>query len=96
MRVMMKITLPTETANQAITDGSFSKVMEATISKWNPEAIYFVTDKGRRCAIMFFDMADSADLPVVAEPLFMALNAEIEVQPAMNLEDLNRGLGAAV
>ena len=45
---------------------------------------------------MFFDMADSSDLPIVAEPLFMALNAEIEVQPAMNLEDLNRGLGAAV
>jgi hypothetical protein len=51
--------------------------------------------KGRRCAMLFFDMHDASDLPVIAEPLFMGLNAEIEVQPAMNLEDLKKGLAAA-
>jgi hypothetical protein len=95
MRVMLKITIPTETANRAINDGSFAKVMEATIAKWKPEAAYFVTDKGRRCAVMVFDMQAASDLPVIAEPLFVGLNAEIEVQPAMNLEDLKKGLAAA-
>jgi hypothetical protein len=94
MRMMLKITMPTEAANRAIKDGS-SKVMEATMSKFKPEAAYFVTDKGQRCAIMFFDMQASSDLPVIAEPLFISLNAEIEVQPAMNLDDLKKGLGAA-
>jgi hypothetical protein len=95
MRMMLKITLPTETANRAIKDGSFAKVMETTISKLKPEAAYFATDGGRRCAMMFFDMHVSSDLPVIAEPLFVGLNAEIEVQPAMNLEDLKKGLAAA-
>ena len=95
MRVMLKVTIPTEAANRAIKDGSFAKVMEATIAKWKPEAAYFATDKGRRCAMLFLDMRDASDLPVIAEPLFMGFNAEIEVQPAMNLEDLKKGLAAA-
>jgi hypothetical protein len=95
MRMMLKITMPTEAANRAMKDGSFSKVMDATMSKFKPEAAYFVTDKGRRCAIMFFDMQAASDLPVIAEPLFIGLNAEIEIQPAMNLDDLKKGLGAA-
>ena len=95
MRVMLKITIPTEAANRAIKDGSFAKVLEATIAKWKPEAAYFVTDKGRRCAMLFFDMRDTSDLPVIAEPLFIGFNAEIEMQPAMNLEDLRKGLAAA-
>jgi hypothetical protein len=32
--------------------------------------------------------------PAIAEPLFAGLNAEIEVIPAMNADDLKKGLGA--
>jgi hypothetical protein len=94
MRMMLKITIPTETGNRVLKDGSFSKIMEAAMGKMKPEATYFVADKGCRCALVFFDMQASSELPAVAEGLFMGLNAEIEIQPAMNMDDLKKGLSA--
>jgi hypothetical protein len=96
MRMMLKITLPTEIANGAFKDGSFSKIMEATMSKLKPEAAYFLPDKGCRCAMLFFDMQDASDIPAIAEPLFLGLQAELELVPAMNADDLKKGLAAAM
>jgi hypothetical protein len=41
-------------------------------------------------------MKDSSDIPAIAEPLFMGLNAEIEMLPVMNQDDLQKGLTAAM
>jgi hypothetical protein len=49
--------------------------------------------RGQRTAIMVFDMDDPADLPKISEPLFR-MGATVEIVPAMNLEDLQRGLAA--
>ncbi len=46
MRMMLKATFPTEVGNRVIKDGSFPKIMEATITKIKPEASYFLADKG--------------------------------------------------
>ena len=67
-----------------------------TVRKLNAEASYFVAQDCLRCALIFFDMKDSAELPAIAEPLFMRLSAEIEVVPAMNADDLKKDLGAAM
>ena len=53
MRMLLKATIPTELGNRAIKDGSFAKVMEATMAKLKPEAAYFVAERGRRCALFF-------------------------------------------
>jgi hypothetical protein len=37
-------------------------------------------------------MKDSADLPPTVEPFFSRFNAEIEVFPVMNQDDLQKGL----
>jgi hypothetical protein len=94
MRMMLKVTFPTEIANRAMQDGSFSKIMQETMGRLNPEAAYFVADKGCRCAMIFFDMRDVSDIPVIAEPLFVGLHTEIECQPVMNADDLQKGLSA--
>lgn len=94
MRMLLKATIPTELGNRAIKDGSFAKVMEATMAKLKPEAAYFVAERGRRCALFFFDMRDASDIPGIAEPLFVGLHAEIELVPVMNADDLKKGLGA--
>jgi len=94
MRMLLKATIPTELGNRAIKDGSFAKVMEATMAKLKPEAAYFVAERGRRCALFFFDMRDASDIPGIAEPLFVGLHAEIELIPVMNANDLKKGLGA--
>ncbi len=42
---------------------------------------------------MVFDLKDSSDLPRIAEPFFMGLNATVEFTPVMNADDLKAGLG---
>ena len=96
MRMMLKITIPTEVGNRTIKDGSLPKLLEATMSKLKPEAAYFVAENGLRCAMVFFDMRDASDIPVIAEPLFMGLGAELELVPVMNADDLRKGLSAAM
>jgi hypothetical protein len=95
MRMMLKVTFPTEIANRAFKDGSFRKIMEATMARLKPEATYFIADKGCRCAMLFFDMRDASDIPAIAEPLFMGFNAAVELVPAMNGDDLEKGLATA-
>jgi len=94
MRMMLKATFPTEIGNRVLQDGSFSTIMEETMSRLKPEAAYFVADRGRRCAMVFFDMQDASDIPAIAEPLFVGLHAEIELLPVMNIDDLRKGLKA--
>jgi hypothetical protein len=96
MRMMLKITIPTEIGNRTIKDGSLARLLEDTMSTLKPEAAYFVADGGRRCAMMFFDMRDASDIPSIAEPLFIGLNAELELVPVMDAADLRKGLSAAM
>ena len=95
MRMMLKFTIPTEIGNRAIKDSSLPKLFEAIIGKLKPEASYFLTDKGLRCGMIFFDMRDASDIPGIAEPLFTGLNAELEFVPVMDSDDLKKGLDAA-
>jgi hypothetical protein len=37
-------------------------------------------------------MKDSAEIPAIAEPLFIRLGAEIELVPVTNANDLRNGL----
>ena len=94
MRTLLKITIPTEPGNRALNDGSFVKIMEEAIAKLKPEAAYFLLDKGCRCAMLVVDLKNASDIPGICEPMFMGFNGEIEIQPAMNLEELKKGLGA--
>ncbi|MCG8966063.1 DUF3303 family protein [Streptomyces sp. CL12-4] len=92
MRVMLKATLDTEKANEAIGSGKLSELISRTMDHLKPEAAYFAPLGGKRTVIMVFDMQDSSELPPTGEPFFRELNAEIEVSPVMNAEDLQKGL----
>jgi hypothetical protein len=45
--------------------------------------------------MMFFDMNDASDIPVIVEPLFAGLNARVQLLPVMNADDLQKGLNTA-
>ena len=95
MRVMLKFTLPVEKGNQAFKDGSLGKMIESLITKIKPEAAYFGPSNGKRSGMMFFDLAEPSQIVEVAEPLFSNLNAEVEIVPVMNGEDLRKGIAKA-
>ncbi|MFE5240565.1 MULTISPECIES: hypothetical protein [unclassified Streptomyces] len=92
MRMMLTAQMDTETANQAVSDGTMPKVIEEVVEHLKPEASYFTVQNGRRTCLMVFDMQDSAQMPPLLEPLFH-VNSKISLQPVMNLEDLRTGLG---
>ena len=90
---MLRFTIPVEAGNDAVKNGSLGKVMETLMELLKPEAAYFLPDGGERSGMIFFDMKDSSDIPVIAEPLFMELGAAVEFVPVMNGDDLKKGLG---
>src|ERR1700737_4688940 len=90
MRFLLKVSIPVETGNAAISDGSLPKTIESILTDLKPEAAYFAEDKGNRTAFIFFDLKDTSQIPAIAEPWFLAFNAQVELHPAMNLEDLKK------
>jgi hypothetical protein len=94
MRVMLRAQLDTQVSNKAIKNGALQKLVQSMTERFKPEAVYFSASEGGRSCIFVFDMQDSSQLPTIAEPLFEELGAKIEIQPVMNVEDLQKGLAA--
>ena len=96
MRTMVRVTIPVEAGNAAIKDGSLPKILAESMDKLRPEAAYFLTDgQGRRHMMLVIDLQSPADVPRVAEPFFMGLNAGVELSPCMNADDLRKGLSSS-
>jgi len=92
MRVMAKVEVPVESGNQGIRSGALPKVIRQFAERWKPEAMYFTTFDGQRTAFLVFDMPNSSAIPAFAEPFFTELNANVQIAPAMNGDDLADGL----
>jgi hypothetical protein len=88
MRMLLKVTLPIVEGNAAVADGSLGTTISSILSDLKPEAVYFAEENGARTAFVFLNVADSSQIPAIAEPWFLAFNAKVELHPAMNLEDL--------
>ena len=99
MRMLLKASVPTEGFNEVIKSGAMGNTIESILAEQKPEAAYFTVDNGMRTAFIFLDVEDSSQLPAIVEPWFLAFNAQVEVTPVMNGEDLEKagpGIGAAV
>ena len=92
MRMMMRAHIPVESGNKAIQDGTIKKTIEETMNQLQPEAAYFLAENGKRTAYFFFDMQDSSQIPPAGEPLFLNMNAEIDLIPVMTADELGKGL----
>jgi len=92
MRTMMKIKIDTEAGSRMIADGSLPQLMQETLGSLQPESAYFGPEGGMRTAFVVFDLKDPSQLPSITEPLFSKLNAQVEMFPVMNQEDLQNGL----
>ncbi|HXQ15774.1 MAG TPA: hypothetical protein VN814_14245 [Caulobacteraceae bacterium] len=92
MRVMLKMQVPVDAGNKAVSDGSLPKVIQEFLEKAKPEAAYFGAFEGKRTMIAVFDLASPAQIPPLAEPFFMGLNATFDLTPVMDAADLQTGL----
>lgn len=89
---MLRATVPVEAGNRAIANGSLAQVIQKVLALTQAEAAYFTAIDGKRTMLAFFEMKDSSLIPQIAEPLFSGLQAEVELTPVMNREELQQGL----
>ena len=92
MRMMLRWTVPVERGNETIKDGSLAQTIESLLGELKPEAAYFWPENGERAGMMVFDMAEPTQIPQIAEPLFLNLEAAVEFVPVMNADDLRTAL----
>ena len=99
MRVLMKVSIPTDAGNARAVDGSLGRLIESILADQKPEAAYFIEDGGKRTGMVVLDIKDVSEIPRVAEPYFLAFKASVEIHPAMTIEDLRKagdGIAQAV
>jgi hypothetical protein len=92
MRCLLKVSIPTEIANERVIDGSLGKTIEMILNDIRPEAAYFSEEQGVRTGFIFCDLKDQSEIPALAEPWFLAFNARVEFHPAMTLADLKKAM----
>ena len=90
MRVMLKVNMDTDTANDLARQGTLGSTIQSILAELKPEAAYFSEDEGERTGYLFFDMTESSQLPAIAEPWFLAFNARLTVKPVMVPADLEK------
>jgi hypothetical protein len=89
MRMMMQFWIPVEAGNVAARTGAFGPSFQKILEGMKPEAAYFTTGaSGERGGFIVFDMKDTSQIPAIAEPFFLAFNANVTFTPVMNAQDL--------
>ncbi len=89
MRMLLRVSIPVEAGNAAAKAGTLGATVEGILAGLKPEAAYFYADdNGNRAGSIVFDLADSSQIPSVAEPWFLAFKATVSLRPVMNPADL--------
>jgi hypothetical protein len=95
MRFMVRVLFDVERGNELARKGNLGKITQSILEEINPEAAYFVAEAGKRSAILFVNMDDASQMASIAELWFLAVNATVQFQPVMKMEDLQKA-GASI
>lgn len=88
MRFMLTFRIPMDRGNAAIMDGSLGQTLQTILTDLKPEAAYFSAIEGARGGYLVINMDDASEIPAIAEPLFLALGATVQLHPVMTPDDL--------
>jgi hypothetical protein len=90
MKMLLSVTLPHQPFNAAVKDGTIGEKLNRILEATKPEAVYFTARNGKRGAVLVVDLPDPSKIPALAEPWLLNFEADIELQPMMTPEDLQR------
>jgi hypothetical protein len=88
MRLIFRFSIPVQKGNEAVSDGTLALALKSLVENVKPEAAYFHLDDGCRAGTIVFEATDQLQMAEINEPLFGQLDAKIDIQPAISLEEL--------
>jgi hypothetical protein len=88
MRFLLKVNIPVEAGNAAAKAGKLGSTIQSILEDTKPEAVYFTDTGGQRTGFIILNIQDNSQIPAIAEPWFLAFNADIELHPVMLPSDL--------
>ncbi|HSI30290.1 MAG TPA: hypothetical protein VK951_03065 [Miltoncostaeaceae bacterium] len=88
VRHVLLVQMDTAKANDLVRSGKLGETIGTILAEQKPEAVYFTELDGVRTGIMIIDIAAESDIPQIAEPWFLALDAKLSFRPAMVPADL--------
>ena len=83
MRFLLKVIMDVEAGNRLAKPEKPAQPSQSILTDLKPEAAYFTDTNGQRSEFLFLEMQDASQIPAIAEPWFLALNAKIEIHPVM-------------
>jgi hypothetical protein len=90
MRILLNVKIPHQTFNAAVKDGTAGAKLNRILEAIKPEAAYFTEQDGHRGAVIVVDLPDASKIPALAEPWFLAFQADVQFRIAMTPEDLKK------
>jgi hypothetical protein len=90
MRMMLTASIPHEPFNTLVREGKAGTIIGRILDELKPEAVYFMEQNGRRCAVLIINFNDTSKIPSFAEPFFLNFNADVRFRPVMAPEDLGK------
>jgi hypothetical protein len=92
LRVLIRAMIPTTAGNKMVKEPNFLKNLQDYVKKFNCEASYFLEVNGNRTMVFVLDLPSPDMIPAIAEPLFQNFEANVEIHPSMNLNDLEKAV----
>lgn len=92
MHFLAKIAIPAEAGNKFISNKNFNEKMDELISGLKPEAAYFCAMDGQRTILALINVDSSADIPRLAEPFWLSMNANVDFIPAMTQAEFGKAM----
>ena len=92
MRVLVRVMIAAAAGNKMVKDPNFIKNLEDYLKKFNCEASYFTPFNGMRAMVLVLNLPSTEMIPELVEPLFQGYEANVEIHPVMNLDDLKKAI----
>jgi hypothetical protein len=90
MKMLLTVEFPLEPFNSLVRSGKIGKIIGRILEDIKPETAYFTEQDGKRGGIFVVNVQSSSDIPVLAEPFFLNLQAECKFRIIMTPEDLQK------
>ena len=90
MKYIMKVKIPNAHGNEVMKDPEFGTKMKRVLDEVKAEEAYFTTIDGCRGSFIVVNMSDSTQMPLLAEPFYLWLNADVDFIPVMTAKELSQ------